>query len=438
MTIESTQAESANFNANYKTRRRTITLKLTARSDGRFAKRINGRYEVFGKDGDIELARRELLEFLRLRSDAPIPVVESQPPATVASVVNPFLLAMQARVKDGSLSGGTFADYKSACEAFSAAIGRNALISRLSPLEFATVRLGWSGKLGAWALDRNVQAIRTMFNWGIKHRLIREQPFYGDAFAKSPTMQKRKLRRQRSVEGREHKFTRGELSAILKSKDLKGQLRCFVLLGINAGCYAKDCSDLVWSDLKQEGRLWIIDTDRHKTAVRRRFILWPELVEAIDARRKVAIKRKQFAPDQRIFLTLHGKPWHRENHYWEDSKLNGSGEVNSIAMMFNRLLTSLKIKRSGVGFGAFRHTHISAIGDHPDRNAAKLIRAHKFESIDEHYDFPANDRLKSVTDLARKRLYLDPLKQTRASTSRGRSASQSKSTRGRKRPRQTA
>jgi integrase len=145
-----------------------------------------------------------------------------------------------------------------------------------------------------------------------------------------------------------------------------GPLRAFVLLALNCGMYAADIAQLRHHDLRREGRHLVIDDDRGKTGIVRRAILWPETVKAIEGLRR---------GEDLLFVTAHGNPW-------------VNGETDSIGLLFRRLLDELGVKRAGVGFGSLKHTHVSAVGGHPDLNAARLVRGHKFSGIEAHYDFP--------------------------------------------------
>jgi hypothetical protein len=109
----------------------------------------------------------------------------------------------------------------------------------------------------------------------------------------------------------------------------------------------------------------VIDNDREKTGVRK-FVLWPETVKAIEGLRR---------GDDLLFVTataIHGSTARPIQH---------RPAVSPAA-------DELGIKRGGVNFGSLRHTHVSAVGDHPDLNAARLVRGHKFSGIESHYDFP--------------------------------------------------
>ena len=354
---------------------RRLTLKLTPRADGRFCKRIGGKLFIWPTE---DAARAEIIELARRQhlgvADDAVPAVPVDPPLRV--IANLFRAARKSSVKPG-----TWQDYEIAIDQFLESAGKHRTASVLRPEDFAKVRNRWSSVLGPWKLDNRVQSVRTMFRWahGVA-RLIDREPWYGDAFRKTSAADKRKVQREKVAEHGERKFTETELRKILKA--VKGPLRAFVLLGLNGGMYAADIAQLVPADVRREGKLWLIDTDRQKTYVRRKFVLWPETIKAMEKCRKGT---------ETYFVTVHGNPWVQDH-------------ADSIGMLFNRLLKDLGIKRGGVGFGSLRHTHVSAIGNPADRNAASIVRGHKIAGITEHYDFPDVKRLKAITDLARRRL----------------------------------
>jgi integrase len=107
-----------------------------------------------------------------------------------------------------------------------------------------------------------------------------------------------------------------------------------------------------------------------------------------------AVRPRRIGPPRRDATNYGHAPKNRH----ENGLVKGGGETDSIKLLFNRLLVRLKIKRHGVGFGKFRHTHTSAAARHSDTNARKVVRGHKIDGIEEHYDLQDLDRLKSVTD----------------------------------------
>lgn len=363
-------------------RLRRITLNLTKRADGRVCKKIDGQYFIWP---DEDTARAEILEIARRREhgsdDMTVPATPQDPPLRV--IANLFRADRKPRV-----APGTWDDYETSIDQFLAVVGKNRFAGALTPDDFAAARTKWGKTLGPWKLDNRIQSVRTMFKWASTvGRLIDREPWYGDAFRKTSKADKRRVNRERISERGERVFSPGELKKILRIA--RGQIRAFVLLGLNGGMYAKDIADLMPADLKREGGHWVIDNDRIKTGVRRKTVLWPETVRALKSCRRGG---------DRLFVTLHGNPW-------------VNGETNSIALLFNRLLTVAKIKRDGVGFGALKHTHTSATGSHPDRAACRVTRGHEIEGIESHYDIPNIQRLKSVTDLARRRLLTNAVRQ---------------------------
>jgi integrase len=382
---------SANFRANSM---RKLTLSITKRSDGRVCKRIDGVYVTWP---DEATARGELVEMIRRRAEG----AEFRGGRTVAldpplkTIANLYRAAKRSTVKPS-----TWDDYDEAIKSFLGHVGRFRRVSELRPDDFARVRDAWSRTLGVWRIDNRVQAIRTMLKWAKDvARLISADPWYADRFSKTTAGEKRRSKRERIAARGERVFTADEIKTILAN--VTGPLRTFVLLGLNCGMYPADIAQIRKTDLKRVDGCWIIDNDREKTGVIRKPVLWPETVKAIEATR-------DRSESELLFLTVFGKPWVRD-------------DINSITMLFTDLLATLNIKRDGVNFGAFKHTHVSAVGDHHDLNAARLVRGHKFAGIEEHYDFPNLKRLKAVTDLARRRLLSSVPRPPRSrSTSRAR------------------
>lgn len=403
---------------------RKITLKLNARKDGRFGKKIDGVYRTWPTE---DAARSELLALIAAREGQAAAIqsatVQASPLAPVKLVLNAFLADREKSMRGAQIKPSTFLDYKGAitafCEALDGmktdpllALGRQSPIIALQPGHFRLIRQKWSERLGAHALDRNIQAIRTAFKWAIDPgRIIPSAPNYGGEFKKTTKADKRKDRATREGKSGEHRFTPSELAKILGAAT--GAMRCFVLLGLNCGMYAAEIAALKFTDIRRHGKATVIDTYRPKTQIRQVAPLWPETVTELEKYLAWRRTKKTIHCPDLIFVTHSGNPW-VQDHFTENDKgaVAGGGNINSTGLMFRRLLKDLGIHRAGVGFGAFRHTHISATSRHPDINARRVIRGHRVEGIEEHYDFHDYARLKSITDLARKLLLLPALKRT--------------------------
>ncbi|MDB5326518.1 MAG: site-specific tyrosine recombinase XerC [Phycisphaerales bacterium] len=392
-----------------------LNLSITKRADGRVCKKIDGRVRIWA---DEETARRDLLAIIALKENpaamaAPVPVAD----ATVRDVFNAFVVDRQQVMAAGKMAPRSFYDIKNACEKFITALeawkpltpdpvsllGRNVPIAMLQPVHFRHVRATWSKKWGPWAISRNVVNARSAFRWGCEvQRLTQTMPWWADEFKIAGKAEKRAERRRREQDRGERRFTVAELKAILGT--LEGRVRAWVLLGLNAGMYSRDIALLRWRDIIRTDRLWILDTVRNKTQAPQKAPLWPETVEALKA-------YGPGDPDAYVFVTPAGRPYFTEKPVFDAAgRMTTIKAHDPIARGFARATKNLDIKRTGVNFGAFRHTHVSATSTHPDVNARRIVRGHRIDGIEEHYDFADTKRLKAVTDLARKRLYTSLVK----------------------------
>lgn len=384
---------------------------LTPEKDGRFCKRVRGTLYHFGANGDRDLALREWLSVkdALLAGKKVERQTHRESVVSVKTVRDHFLSACTDKKEAGDLRAGTFDDYQIACDEFGTLVGWGRDPSDLGPEDFAKVRAAWEKRLGAWALDRHVQAVRTMFNYACKFRIIDTQPHYADAFSKSSERQKRSESAARVAERGERAFTNQEIRVLLEAA--ANPLRAMILLGLNGGMYSADIAELRKHHVKREEGEWVVDFARNKTeGVPWKFVLWPETHQALEQLPELYRARKTWtsardpADNDRIFLTLFGRPWHRDHD---------GANVDLIAQEFDKVAESLWIregnkwralKRHGLGFGSLRHTHITAVGDHGDERAANRVTGHKSPGIKRLYDKIPLPRIKAVTDLARLRI----------------------------------
>lgn len=184
------------------------------------------------------------------------------------------------------ISPSTFAEYCRVADALVAELG-NTRIKDLQAQDF----MRWQNKMnGAMAtISRRITIVRQIFAYGQEQHRI-PQPYYGDRFSQS-SIQKLQNHRTKPLE----LFEPEQIRALLYYAP--ALLRASVLLGINAGFYAVDVSELRINDI--EGNL--LDHLRHKSGVRRMAILWPETLSAM----KQAKRRNR---EGRWFMNQSGKP----------------------------------------------------------------------------------------------------------------------------------
>jgi integrase len=387
-------------------------LHLTDCGDGRWCKRVRGVLHKFGRRGGTK--DEAMRHWLKVKDDLiagrRVRAVRPGRPRqlTVKLLIDSFLTAWMVKAKAGKIRAATYDDYYRALDDFGVMVGLGRDPADLTPDDFRHVRSEWDKRMGPWALDRNVQAVRTMFKWAIDPaRLTDKGPWYGDQFHKSTEADKREAARERQRERGDRRFTIKELGAILS--EAEAPLKAMVLLGLNGGMYATDIARLRRSDIKREGKLWVVDFDRTKTGgVWWKFPLWPETKEAIDDALGLNRVARDPADADLVFLTVRGNVWHKENVTEAEGAIETVSETHGIGQELDKVLDAErkggKLRRAGVGFGSLRHTHVTAVGDHPDKYAARRVRGHKIVEIEKHYDAIPIERLKAVTDLARRRL----------------------------------
>jgi integrase len=357
---------------------RQLTLRLCKRKDGRYCKWINGRMVYFGRDE--RLARAMLLDLVRrqtlghLEPDQQVPLHE---------LADHYHAACQLRISDGTMQARTLDDYTGAIREFLRSVGRTRLVSSLGADDFSLFRSALARRLGCYALDRNIVSIRRMFRWAAENRVIDREPIYGSGFRVSSRADKRFAQAKHESDHGPRVFNLPEIDAILDAA--REPMRTMILLGLNCGMYSIDCSDLLWSDIREVDGVTMIDRRRAKTGVVQRAPLWPEVLQSLGIRRV-----------GRVFSTRRGNAWNRRNG------------TDSIAMEFGKMRHRAGVTRAGLGFGALRHTHVSAVSELPDINACRMVRGHQILGIESHYDFPSLERLLAVTSHARSKILRTP------------------------------
>ncbi len=185
-------------------------------------------------------------------------------------------------------------------------------------------------------------------------------------------------------------FQAEEIGAMLDAAE--GQLRCMILLGVNAGFGNEDVAKLPISalDLRQG---WVT-FPRPKTGIERRCKLWPETIEALQ---QVLAERKAPADatySHLVFLTKRRQSWAHETY--------GSAVTHEM----DKLLKRLKLKRVGTSFYALRHTFRTVADGTHDQKACDYVMGHSDNSMAGHYiEGIEDERLAAVSAHVRNWLF---------------------------------
>ncbi len=352
------------------------------RKDGRFQKRIRGRLYYFGADGDRKSA---IVEYDRVKHDLYAGrkprVVADGDSLTLKQLANLFTAEQEARQSAGDITAGHLSDIGWAIKRFLKYLGGGRAVADIRPDDFAAYRRYLLGKVGGYAYNRERACIIAMFNHADECGWIASPIRFGKGFAKVSNSELQATRKSRMLEP----------PALRKLIDKsKGQLKAMILLGVNGGFGATDCSTLCRVDVDLDKRR--IDTIRRKRLTIRKVPLWPETVAAVSS-----VMRER-DDDALVFRHSSGNEWVQDK---------STANINAVTKDFAELCDDLDIKRDkGASFNILRHVFSTLANETQDKDAIRRIMGHKFDGMDNAYvesiDWP---RLKRVTDHVRRKLF---------------------------------
>lgn len=355
---------------------------LYAHARGRWAKKHKGKVYYFGRWDDPQAALREFDQW-RVNLEAGNGDTSG---ATVADVVNDFLAAKQSKAITGEISDRTFDTLHRTGKYIAEFFGRSRLVGSLKPRDFTAMRADIAKRRNPIGVGNEVTRVKQFFKWAAESEIINPISF-GPEF-KRP--QQNVIRRHKQQNTREI-FTAGELRKIIKAADV--HMRAMVLLALNAGMNNGDIADFRLKSIDWETG-WV-DFPRKKTAVPRKFALWPEtkraLKESLSARPTPITRPAR----DRFFVRPSGQAWDESNRY-----------DNLVTRAFTRLLRKLKLDRDGQSFYLLRHNFSDWAQELGDNDAVDVLMGHANESIRLNYrhHFP-DARLIKVTNHVRNRVF---------------------------------
>jgi integrase len=413
-------------------------------SNGQFCKKFQGRRWQFGAESGgwkAALAKWQHDWPFILQGKLPPPMtVEGEPdPATLEYIATKFVEREEKRRRRNEIKGGSFTDIRNAVEIAVTHLGKSGRPAHLLPDDFADLRealsFTWAkqgerwvkgeGRVSPAVLGRRIVHVRAMFNWAGPDgaKLLGASPAYGDSFGLVSDATKQKAVNNRE---RKHGAKRWEVSEIEPIfNGCEAQLQAMFLLSINCGFTAADCSALPWWAVDLDKAL--IDFARVKTGVDRlRLPLWPETVAALREVRKLGLSPAPGLADlivhqdrgdngeavgdpirltDCVFITAKGRPWVTRVVKLDANKLPVSeSHKDSVALEFNKVLTGLKVKRVGVGFGAGRHTFETHAMRCGDAGMVDRVMGHSNGRMGRKYDHATDDDMAAMMNGVRDRL----------------------------------
>jgi integrase len=393
---------------------------LTPHPCGKWCKKIRGQMHYFGQwatrvDGVLQRVEADgweaaLAEYKLVADDLHTGRTpqEKTDGLTIVKLCDDFLKAKERQVEAEELTGRMFGEYKVMTDLCVKLLGRNTLVEKLTPDDFARLRDAMVNKgvrgegWGPHRVTNGITRIKTVFKFGFEAGLMDRPVRYGPEF-KLPS---RSVLRRHKAKAGVKMFEAAELRAMIDGRTVKTDageelvkpepvLRAMILLGVNCGFGNDDVAGLSFAGLDLDGG-WL-DCARAKTGIPRRCPLWSETVAAIRAALKVRPKPAGLEDCGLVFLTYRGTRWVR---------IGDKSRTDYVSTNFNRLLKRLGLLRAGFGFYTLRHVFRTVADAARDNPAVRAIMGHADASIDATYrERIEDDRLKAVSDHVRKWLF---------------------------------
>jgi len=249
---------------------------LFPHATGRWAKKVRGKLEYFGKIADDPKGERALDKWLDEKDDllaGRTPRSRRNASLTVTDLCDRFLVYKDELLQAGELAERTFAGYKVVTDLLVSKFGHHAA-AEMRPEDFQTLRATMAKKWGPVRLGNQIQVVRSVFKFGFDTELLEKPVRFG--LFKKPSA--KVLRSVRTAKGPKM-FKAEQIRKVLKHTSTN--MSAMALLAINGGLGNTDLASLPAAivDLKSG---WL-DYARGKTGMPRRIPLWPETVKALQA-----------------------------------------------------------------------------------------------------------------------------------------------------------
>ena len=268
----------------------TGTIRLTVhRGNGQWCKKHRGKTHYFGPLDDPQLAIANYLSrWPRIVEGLPDRTVHVE---TLAQVFEAFLTDSDARVESGERGWAQHTAYLGTLKKIAAEIGGRTRIGLITPDAWGRAIASVYAGSSPITKHNSVVRLRTVLKWA--ERNLGVQTTTGDALRPVPA----RLRRRHKRLAGDRMLTPGQIRKLIKTcrRPAAGKGRADALvteaclwLAINGGMRQADIGHLTPSAYRRADQVtggvrgWI-DEPRHKTESPRRFPLWPETADALDA-----------------------------------------------------------------------------------------------------------------------------------------------------------
>lgn len=369
---------------------------LFPHKNGRWAKKVRGKFSYFGKIADDPKGAKALDLWNEQKDD----LLAGRKPrtktagVTVAELCDHFIQAKDDLLATGEITRQTRIDYYRTTTRIIDKFGKTRTVADLTPDDFQALRSSLAKTLGHVALGNEIQRVRVVFKHGYDSGMIDQPMRYGPLF-KRPS--KKALRIDRAEKG-ERMLEAAAVVRLIEAADV--QMRAMIYLAVNCGFGNSDCGTLPLASLDLAGG-WL-DYHRPKTGIDRRCPLWPETVAALQAASAKRPAPKLAEAELLVFVTKYGAPWAKDTF------------DNPVTKEFRKLLDGLDLYRAGLGFYTLRHVFRTIADGSRDQPAINSIMGHADASMAAAYRERIDDsRLRAVADHVRAWLFPEVVKKER-------------------------
>lgn len=367
---------------------------LWQRKDGRWCRKIKGRFFYFGTDRQAALNEWLRVKDHLLAGRTP-PPKENPDAITIAGLCNQYLTAVKENVAAGETSQRTFGNAYVSCARLVEHFGKSRLIDDLRPDDFAEYRSKLSAGYAPNTVNTQIARCKAVFSWAFETGLIETPVKTGPGFKSS----QKAVRRRKALDGQKM-YEADEIRKLLNAATVP--MRAMILMAANCAFGNHDLANLPKSALDLANG-WV-QFARMKTGVARRCPLWPETVAALARAIENRPRPLDPADDALVFITHRGYRWVRS----VPSKVEGVPPRwhDAITLEFAKLLKQQKLSRPGRNFYALRHTHRTISDEVCDAVASAHLMGHIDGSMAGAYrERIADERLQRVTDHVRNWLF---------------------------------
>lgn len=253
-------------------------------------------------------------------------------------------------------------------------------------------------------LTRAITVVKGVFKYGVDTGLIDEAPRLAYVLRKPSAAQIRKSRQQAELVNGKKLFQAEDIRRILDASPTS--LRPAVLLGINGGFGNTDCGTLPIAAIDFSRA--VIEYDRPKTGVQRVVPLWDKTVVDIqEMRERRQLKGATAEASALLFRTETGRALVRQRYHHDRQKhLTKVTYIDRLGDQFDKVLTSLALKRRGIGFYTLRHTFRTWADETNDQHAIHRIMGHAIPGMSGIYVEEIElHRLRAVVDHVHRKLF---------------------------------